>query len=122
MGVEVLAGSGKPLFLTFLHFVMAVVFGVVARYLGNQIFRPFLEYSGVQNGCGSLARIRETTFLHFVLAAGFGVVARYLANHIFRAFLELADLRNACGKSCKDPGNHFSSLFSTLCWQWASEL
>jgi hypothetical protein len=70
----------SPLFSTFLHFVLAGGFGVVARNLGNQIFRPFLEFSGVRNGCGSLARIRETTFLNF------------------------------------------SQLFATLCWREASEL
>ena len=51
-------GSGNhfsPLFSTFLHFVLAGGFGVVARYLGKQIFRSFLEFSAVRDGCGSLA-------------------------------------------------------------------
>ena len=118
----------SQLFSTFLHFVLAGGFGVVAGYPGNEIFRPFLEFSGVRNGCGKSCKAPGNhfsplffTFLHFVLAGGFGVVARYLGKQISQPFLQLPGLQNASGKVSEKTRRGvetsfllFSNFFSTF--------
>jgi hypothetical protein len=107
MDVEVLQGSGKPLFSTFLHFSPLCAGGRLrscSQKSGQSDFpaisRIFRRAKWMWKSCkdpGNHFSQLFSTFRNFVLAGGFGVVARYLGKQIFRPFLEFSGVRDGCG-------------------------